>query len=117
MGGGLCVPQMMFAPGSPHVYPAPIPHYSPMGVGMGMGMGMSYPIFPVHANFQGTPIDGQLCPRLHSMVPSPPSIPFAGPLRTPTASLHLNSEDPMKSNSHNAEASNSISRANNQVGY
>ncbi|KAL8555045.1 hypothetical protein ACS0TY_003012 [Phlomoides rotata] len=111
MGAGLCVPPMMFASGSQHMYPAPIPHYSSMGVGMRMSM--SYPIFPVHANFQGTPalnlpIHGHQCPGFHSR---PPSIPSTGAHHS---SLGIPTKSTSSQSPHNAEGSCPINRAKNQ---
>lgn len=125
MGGGVCVPQMMYPQGSQHMYSATIPHYSPMGIPQMMfaqgSQHMSYPMFPVHANFQGTPgsnhpIHGHLCPGFQSTIPRPP-LRISASDEAPSTSLNLNSEDPMKStNMHNAGGSRPVSRANKQVG-
>ncbi|KAK6139475.1 hypothetical protein DH2020_026789 [Rehmannia glutinosa] len=70
MGGGLCMPQMMFPTGMQHMHPAHIPHFSPMGVGMGMGMGFGMGMLDMHGGSPIFPVPPLQAPHFPSSMPT-----------------------------------------------
>lgn len=144
MGAGLCIPPMMFHPGTQHMYHAPIPHFSPMGVGMGMSMSFGNinggspqcPIFPVPSiqrarfpssalgltNLQGIPgpnlpIHGHPSPGLHTRVPRAPLVPLTGRHQisaVDSSALRVSSHNEVPRTSSNLNSEDRITNKNSR---
>lgn len=106
MRAGLCMPHMIFPRGTQHIYPAHLPHFSPMGFANGVSpqcpifplspmQGVHFPSAPGPNNFPITfgpniPLYGHPSQGHHISVPKTPLVPLT---RRPQATSAVGSSD------------------------